>query len=499
MAARPLTARAAFSIVPSGMRGSTFQGVRGVGRLMVAGLALTAVCNGAERTITLEEAVETALKQNRDLRLLQLNLESRDLAVGMARTEFSVRLQPLGGIASDQDGGQTEAGFLLSKRQEWGLTASAEGRWFSDTYPDGSSVRRATVRVEIRQPLLRRFGRLVNEEPVTQARRNREAAQREIELKRTDLVVQVVENYEELLRLQRQLQFDLQALQRYEQLLRLTEARERQGRATRVDVLRVDQQRGEVQIRLNKTREQLDSKRADFANVLGCDPGEVLVVREAPLLMIDPPGRREALEVARANRLDYAQVLADCQDAERGIRIARRNLLPDLEWAARYERTGQGARSEEALDLNRETWFVGLSAATDVRRQRERWAFRQALVTGESARQTVEIMEAVLSRQVQQVLGAYERARGEVLFAQRNYHLAEGRARLARRMFEMGKGDNFTVTDAENALLDAQNRMLLSQAEASIAAYRVLRALGTLLEAPEELKPRAAGAAEGGS
>jgi outer membrane protein TolC len=59
-------------------------------------------------------------------------------------------------------------------------------------------------------------------------------------------------------------------------------------------------------------------------------------------------------------------------------------------------------------------------------------------------------------------------------------------------MFETGRGDNFAVTDAENAYQQAQNQMLNAQADVAIAAYRLLRTLGILLEAPEELKPAAA-------
>ena len=53
----------------------------------------------------------------------------------------------------------------------------------------------------------------------------------------------------------------------------------------------------------------------------------------------------------------------------------------------------------------------------------------------------------------------------------------------------MDRGDNFTVSDAEDQLQLAEATVLAARADASIAAYRVLRALGTLLEAPSDLKP----------
>jgi adhesin transport system outer membrane protein len=419
------------------------------------------------------------------------------MGVAEARTEFSIQLRPEGQVATASEGAQTAYGLSASKKQGVGTEVQVEGRWTQTGFSESPDLHRGIVRVEVRQPLLRRLGRLVNEEPIVQARSSVQAARREIELRRTDLVVQVVEGYEGLLRLQRQLHFDEQALGRSEKLLRLTQARERQGRATRVDALRVDLQHGENQIRLNKTRENLENARAEFAELLGRDPGVELTVTESPLLEVEAPGRDEAVRVALSNRLDYAQVLADSRDVERGVRIARHNLLPDLELIGRYERFSEGARASDGFDLDQDIWFVGLSAGEDVRRQRERLALGQALLRGEGARQTMELVRVAVERQIQQVLAAYERARGDTLFAQRNYHLAESRARLARRMFEMGKGDNFSATDAENALLDAQNRMLLSQADVSIAAYRLLRALGTLVGYPDDLKPPSGGEMEG--
>ncbi|MBU1692998.1 MAG: TolC family protein [Verrucomicrobia bacterium] len=462
----------------------------------LAALFLALRCAGAAPSLTLEESIQAALKNNRPLRLLELNLDSRALGVAEARTEFSVMFQPEGQAATDNEGAQTAYGMSASKKQGIGTAVLAEGRWTKTGFSESPDLHRGVVRVEVRQPLLRRLGRLVNEEPIVQAESSVQAARREVELYRTDLVVQVVEGYEELLRLQRQLHFDTQALQRSEQLLRLTRVRERQGRATRVDALRVDLQHGENQIRLNKTRESLENAGAAFAELLGQTPSAELNVTDSPRLEVEAPGRTEALRVALEHRLDYAQVLADHRDVERGIRIARRNLLPDLELIGRYERSGEGERSSDSFDFDQEAWFVGLAADTDVRRQRERFALGQARLRGESARGMIEIVRSALERQVQQALAAYERARHETLFAQRNYHLAESRARLARRMFEIGKGDNFTVTDAENALLEAQNRMLLSQAEVSIAAYRMLRVLGTLLEYPEDLKPPPGGERE---
>ncbi len=70
------------------------------------------------------------------------------------------------------------------------------------------------------------------------------------------------------------------------------------------------------------------------------------------------------------------------------------------------------------------------------------------------------------------------------------FNLAESRAKLARRLFELCRGENISVTDAEEAYCQAENQLFAARAEGSISGYRMFRVLGTLSEVSEELKPK---------
>ena len=334
------------------------------------------------------------------------------------------------------------------------------------------------------------LGPLVNLEPVRLAQSRVLGARRELEIQRANTVVAVVESFEELQRLQKQEEYDRQSLDRFDKLYRLTHAREQQGRATRVDTLRTEFQRGRADVQMTATRERLASLRRDFADLLGQPPEIDYVAVPGEQLDIVAPTAEDATRIALSNRLDYAQSRQDLEDALRGVHVARRNLLPDLNFVGRYEWTGQGVTRDEATKLDDEAWFVGLALDTDLHRRAQRLALSQAQIDQKSADLELATIESQLRRQVQQALLAYARARKEMSVAGQNYVLARDRARLARRLFDMGRGDNFTVTDAEAELLDAQGEMLSTQAQANIAAYRVLQMLGTLVETPDDLKPR---------
>ena len=457
---------------------------------------LLAVAARAQEDITLDRAIETALRQNRDLKVTELSLQSQSLSLDSAEADFGVSVEPNGAANSGSDANEYDYGLVVSKKTLLGTTASVNGQYSDQNVEDAPPSRRGSVTVEVQQPLLKRFGTLVNREPITSAESAVAAARRNVELRKTDLIVQVADTYEEVYRLQEEVAYDEASLPRLGKQLRLMRVREKQGRVTRVDALRVELQHGEAQARLSKSREELESTRAEFADLLGYPVDRAFRALPTQLLDLKVPPNDQAQAIALSNRLDYAQVLQDWKDAQRGVRIARHNLLPDLNLISRYQQYGQGETSSDASSFDSSTWFVGVTAETDLNRTKDRLNLAQAALSEESRRQTVDIVESGIRRQTQQAVLAYDQAHADALFAERNYMLAQTRATLSRRMFEIGRGDSFSMSDAEDALLQARNRMLAAQSEASLAAYRLMKTLGVLIEYPRDLKPRP-GFAEG--
>ena len=245
---------------------------------------------------------------------------------------------------------------------------------------DSAVSKRDDVRVEVSQPLFRYAGSWVNLNNLVHAESQVAAARRNIELKKTDLVLQVVQTYVEILRLGRQLDAERKSLKRSQGLLKLTRAREAQGHVSRVDTLRVELQRGQAESRVETIQAQLISAQLDFAELLGVEPGAVYALEQMPDLVMSPPPAETAIQIALSNRLDYAQVMQDYRDAERGVRVSRRYLLPDVKLVTRYEQFGEGSTSSEASDLSENTWFVGVQAATDLPMRKEQISYKQSVV-----------------------------------------------------------------------------------------------------------------------
>lgn len=444
----------------------------------------------ALQDITLEQAMADALKNNRDLRMASLSLDSGAVGLARARSDFKVTARPE--IKADASGDRVSDsyGLTVSKKTVFGTEARIGGQATVEK-PDGDSpdVHRNTLVVEVEQPLLRKLGRLVNEEPLVQAENSVKTLRREVEMRKADLVVQVAETHEELLKLQRQVEYEKKTLERMSGFRKLTRTREKQGRATRVDSLRADLKEGNAQSRMNALQESLKSLRLAFAELLGAAASTAYWAVPAPRLAVSATNEAFAVATALKCRLDYAQILQDLEDARRGVTIARRNLLPDLKMISRYEKIGEGATASDASRLDDHVWFVGLALSSDLPLRNETLAADEAGIRLESAELKTDALRSAIARQVRQALLAYNRLQEERVLAERNHAVANDRVRLSRRLFEMGKGDNFSVSDAEEELRQAEDQMLSAQADASVAVYRLKRVLGTLMDYPPDLAP----------
>jgi len=434
--------------------------------------------------LDLESAIVRAFDRNRELVVASYAVDSRSLAVENARSKFDIAVVPQI-VTEIGDQGQSSYGVELSKRLAWGTTLRVGAQKRDGSPAIQTDDQRSRIQVELEQPIFRNFGRLVNREQVVQASNNLKSARRRLEMQKADLIIELVDAFEEIIRLGRQIDSDIESRDRLDALYHVTRAKEALGRTTRIDTLRVDLLRGEATNRLSVDQERFSSIKRDFAELLGLAPDTEVDLVPTARIEFTEPNTQKAVSIALRNRLDYAQVQQDHEDTTRQVQIAHRKLLPDLTLVARSTRFENGTGTPLEDEIN----FVGLSVGTDLNLKKARIAVGQAELDRASALETIELTELSIAREVQQQLRAYTSAYGEVRIAERNLDLASSRAKLAHRLFDTGRADNFSVTDAEESLAEAENRVFSARARATLNSYKVPYVLGTLLEVDPDLKP----------
>lgn len=453
------------------------------------GLAVAAIASGPEALpLSLEAAIEQALQHNRELVKGALELQESRLGVQQAREAArGLQLVPegSGGFGSDSD--DWRAGVRAEATGAFGTRVEVGGAARQIEVDGQPSWRREEISAAVSQPLFRNFGPLVHNEPVTAASENLLAARRTWERDRSALVVRVVELYESLIFLHHRIESDEAFAARMDRLWALADAREQLGRTTRTEVMRVDLQRGQAATRLESGRSQLAIQFQEFANLLGLPLDALFRLQPPPLLNLELAGADQALAVALAERPDYAQALKDIETGDRHVRLARRELLPDLRLSARHTTFGEGEEWSDAGRLDDRDWFVGLAADMNLNLRGAHLEVARSGVDAEARRQVAEIVRYRIAVEVQTALADYHRTRAELELAVRNRELAVNRAELSQALFEAGRATADSVSDAEADSIRAELSELSARREASVSAYRLLHVLGTLVPAPREL------------
>ncbi|GBE08890.1 outer membrane efflux protein [bacterium BMS3Abin11] len=439
----------------------------------------------AEMILDLEQAIALVLKQNRSVRQSSDRLGLDANSIVAVQSDFKTQISPDAIIGVQNGKDASSYGFKVVRRFYNGtelVTRIANEKFGSD---DGRSNR---VSVEWRQPLLANAGRLVNEEPLVRAQQSSLSNRRSYELTRVSVVLQVISLYYEMIRLQQQTRADKKTIDRLTALFKASKAKESLGWTTRVDTLRVELQLSEARSRQNSNQDLLRSAARQFSEILAMPLNTTFKLKPPPTFELEITDEKLAIKTALKNRLDFAQVLQDFEDANRGVKIAKKRLKPALQLVTRYTRADDFVFFDNSLGSNNR-WSLQLTSNTDFHRRREKAEFRNASIEEDAASQAIEIARQSIIREVRDRLTSYRLNRRNLTLAESSYDRAESRLKLARRLFDIGRETQFTVSDAEEAFLQTENQLLLNQARVSVSGYQALEAMGLLIETPKELRP----------
>ncbi|HEV7500912.1 MAG TPA: TolC family protein, partial [Vicinamibacteria bacterium] len=229
-------------------------------------------------TIPLAQAVATALERNFTVLNSADAVATSRLREGVTRAQFYPKVTPrytrsaddsLFGLDATQKlpwtGGAVSAAALLSSTFE-GATGPAVS-----PFP-----RTSDLRLVLTQPLLRGFGPNAAFYDLRVSRRSREGQERQYELGRQRLAVDVTRSYYQVIQQRQLLAVARQSLDRSESLRRASTARLEVGLVSKLDVYRAELQASQAQESMVRAEASLDSELERFRTLLGLSPSDPL-------------------------------------------------------------------------------------------------------------------------------------------------------------------------------------------------------------------------------
>jgi outer membrane protein TolC len=436
--------------------------------------------------LDLRAALAIAFDSNRQIQTQREALRLQAISLSSVRHEFAPQVALtldylLDEVNDNPDRESAGASFSLAQLLPTGATLSLDASTAGTELEGADESYASLVTVRLAQPLLRGGGYDVTHESLVQGERDLVYAIRDFELFREDFSIDVARRFYDLVNQKQTIENQRQNLESNEFGRAQAEALFAVGRANELDVLRA---------RRSELTARNDMLEAEESFLLALDRFKIflgLPTSAAIDVGPDPPpfvpvsyAVDSAIQVALANRLDLLNQREQLEDVERGVRLSRNGLLPDLDLELGAAYATEPSADFGGDDFERSAASLAVSLGIPLDRVRERNAYRSAQIGLDQARRDLEEFEDDLVVSIKSSFRELER-RLQSLDIQRQ--LIEDQTknlRIAELRFERGEIPNRDVVEANQSLLDAQNALIDEQVNYEIARLQLLRDLGIL-------------------
>ncbi|UCF15562.1 MAG: TolC family protein [Phycisphaerales bacterium] len=448
--------------------------------------------------LSLSQAVAIATAHHRDYLRQKEQLYLTALDLTLTRHQFARRW--FGTIdasyarnsADESVGSDSRVGFnqLLADGAQIGANVAVDWARFLTGDPRSSlgSVLTATVS----QPLLRGRGRKIVQENLTQAERNALYQLRAFARYRKTFVVSIVGAYYRVLQQKRNVLNDESSYRRLVESQKRLELEAEAGLASQSDVDEAKQRTLSAENSWVQSQQSYEGTLDDFKVTLTLptdtkvelDPNELDNLEKMLADQVDY-APEAAIEAALNWRLDFATSADRVEDAERKVMLAADNLGAELNLIGSAGVNSTPNTRVGRLQFHEGTYTLGLEADLPLDRKAERNAYAEALISLEQQRRNFENDRDNIELQVREALRALDAEAKGYRIQKMALELAEDRLEAQQMLFDIGQSDVRLLLDSEGALLAAQNSVIRSLVEYTIARLSFYRDIGVLQVKPD--------------
>ncbi len=333
------------------------------------------------------------------------------------------------------------------------------------------------ARIELAQPLYT-GGRVSG--AIQAARNELTAAAREVDTGVSDLVLEAVTAYWDLVNARESARVLAESIVSYEADLKQVQDRFGVGMAARNDVLNVQVERDQAELSRLEAENNVGIANENLVRLLGLDPAS----RVEPVEPVEaPPLPEEAVEglVAKAleSRSEIAGLRARADAAEAGVRIARSDRLPQARLTAGYDYARPNSRILPLTDTWNDSWSIGVSVSLQAfDGGRASAAVARARAEADAARQKLEDRERRVRLHVTASALDLRTRRAALQVAERNREAARENVRVSQDRYREGLIPASELLDAESRLLQSGLSRTRSATQLQQARANLDRAVG---------------------
>lgn len=446
-------------------------------------------------SLSLREAILLALRYNPNIQNAELDRIIQRYQLRLAHNAYELQYA-LSGVAAVQKSrytggmGSSQQHSLLATPQidlknQLGTSLSLGLDNNVSNYDNYSPA----LNFSLTQPLLRGFGRQVNEAPLKTAEDNEQFNKILLRQTVSDQITQVIIGYRNLVLSGHNLLNQKRQLQEAKQTFQLNKKRIAAGQLERTANVQQSYQIESIHLSLEQSENDFAIASQNLLQLIGLDPNRhLLIPNQIDITQEKIPTQKEAIRLALKNNSQYLAQLLRMRADERAYQIAKNQQLWELDLTA-------GIQSGRVSDVNR----MGNGLPSIYNGQN----------TNEFARLTLNIPIHDLNRKNQLITAkvALEKDRLSLIAAKRQlitlvtntlsniqslakrYHLAEKQVALAEQSYALEKkkqqagiASALEVNQTQNQLIQAQAALISSKITYLNQISELQRTLGTTLD-----------------
>ena len=420
----------------------------------------------AGETLTLDQAIETALRNNPGLKAADAEVDVAKAGVLKSSSGFLPKLT-VSETWSRSDNPLMVFGTKLN--QETVSVADFNPSVINN--PDPAS--NYNTRFAVVQPVFNGGREYLG---VKQAKLARDAAAQDRNRTRQETVFNVIKAYYGVQVAREYQKVAEQSLQTSIENVKLAEARFKAGAVLQSDLLRAKVQEAEVREMVTRSENGVKLAMANLGFAMGV-PQQPEYELEGMLTPKDPgDGLGEVTGEALALRPDLVSLGLNRRNAEAGVGQARADFIPSLNLMGQVDwnstrLAGDDAKSWAVMAVLQWNLFDGLVTTSNV---------RQASANAGKVRAMEEQMKAAVQLQVKQAYYSLQASRDRIAASASSVQEAEEGLRIVQKRYEVGMTTFVDVLGAESALIRARTNALQALYDNNVAEADLKLAAGTL-------------------
>jgi len=427
--------------------------------LCVLGLLVTGVRHAvAQPLLTLEEALELARRRNPSVQVSRLQARQAENNYALGTAGFWPQLSFSMGWT----------GSLTNTRQQFLTNPEPVVR-------NGAQARRLDGGLQLRWTIFDGLGQWAR-----YRRLEAEATRAEADVRATTnaLLAEVAIAYYNLVRLQQQREVLASTVAISTERLEIARMRYNLGAASRLEVSRAQVDLNADQAALLRQEVLLAQERAAFNELLGRDPGTPF--RTVDSIRVDPSLTLPALhEAARERNPMLQQARAAVSLTHHALQELRAERWPQLDLIAGYTYTNLHSESGFMQESRTFDFSYGLSLSLTLF---DGWNRRRRIENARLNYQANQVQLEQVQRSIETALAqqyaAYQRYLELITLEQDNLEAARLNVEVALEQFRLGTISSVELREVQQALLQAEERLVNARYEAKVAEIRLRQLAG---------------------